>query len=149
MNSEKDILKLTTVLFRTMNHVSAVIKGDIKGYDLNATEFGTLELLYHRGKQPIQSICNRLLMANSSLTYVIDKLEARGLIVRIPDTSDRRNTLIDLSDAGRAFFDAIFPHHVQTLESIYQDLKPEEIRELIESLKKIGYQAMHLHEGKK
>ncbi len=148
MNDEKDILKLTTVLFRTMNNVEAVIKKDIKGYQLNATEFGTLELLFNRGKQPIQSICNRLLMANSSMTYTIDKLEERGFLTRVSDEQDRRNTLIDLSPQGKAFFDSIFPHHVETLQAMYQNLTQEEIKTLIESLKKIGYEAMRLHEVK-
>lgn len=148
MNENKDILKLTTVLFRTMNNVEAVIKKDIKGYQLNSTEFGTLELLYNRGKQPIQSICNKLLMANSSMTYIIDKLETRGMITRIADEEDRRNTLIDLTDQGRSFFDSIFPHHVETLQSIYQKLNHDEIIALIDSLKKIGYEAMAIIEGK-
>lgn len=148
MSEDKDILKLTTVLFRTMNNVEAVIKKDIKGYQLNATEFGTLELLYNRGKQPIQSICNRLLMANSSMTYTIDKLETRGFIIRLEDDQDRRNTLIDLSTQGRTFFDSIFPHHVETLNEIYRNLSAEEIKTLIESLKKIGYEAMRIHEVK-
>lgn len=148
MNDEKDILKLTTVLFRTMNNVEAVIKKDIKGYQLNATEFGTLELLFNRGKQPIQSICNRLLMANSSMTYTIDKLEERGFLTRVSDEQDRRNTLIDLSPQGKVFFDSIFPHHVETLQAMYQNLTQEEIKTLIESLKKIGYEAMRLHEVK-
>ncbi len=148
MSEEKDILKLTTILFRTFNNVEKVIKNDIKGYQLNSTEFGTLELLYNRGKQPIQSICNRLLMANSSMTYTIDKLESRGLITRVSDESDRRNTLIDLSLAGKAFFDSIFPHHIETLKSMYQKLSPEELSVLIESLKKIGYEAMRINEEK-
>jgi MarR family transcriptional regulator, 2-MHQ and catechol-resistance regulon repressor len=149
MNEEKDILKLTTVLFRTMNNVEAVIKKDIKGYQLNATEFGTLELLYNRGSQPIQSICNRLLMANSSMTYTIDKLEDRGLITRVVDEQDRRNTLIDLSNEGKTFFDSIFPNHIETLQAMYQKLTNDEIKTLIESLKKIGYEAMRIHEVKK
>jgi hypothetical protein len=52
MSEDQDILKLTTILFRTFNNVEKVIKNDIKGYQLNATEFGTLELLYNRGNSP-------------------------------------------------------------------------------------------------
>jgi len=87
-------------------------------------------------------------MANSSMTYTIDKLEERGLITRVVDEQDRRNTLIDLSVEGKTFFDSIFPNHVDTLQSMYQKLTNEEIKTLIESLKKIGYEAMHILEVK-
>jgi len=142
MNREKNNLKLTTVLFRSMQNVSAVIKQDITSYDLNTSEFGTLELLYNRGAQPIQSVANRMLMANSSMTYVIDKLEQKGFITRTIDDIDKRVTMVDLTDAGRAFFGSIFPHHKNTLSNMYKDLSDEEIQELIELLKKVGYQAM-------
>jgi len=149
MSYNKEYLKLTTVLFRSMQNVEAVIKNDISSYQLNTSEFGVLELLYNRGKQPIQSIANRMLMANSSMTYVIDKLEDKKMISRTQDEVDKRITLIDLTKEGHKFFSSIFPNHVQTLSNIYQCLSPEELTVLIESLKKIGYQAMEMNGTKK
>jgi MarR family transcriptional regulator, 2-MHQ and catechol-resistance regulon repressor len=149
MNNEKEHLKLTTVLFRAMQNVEAVIRNDISSYQLNTSEFGVLELLYNRGKQPIQSIANRLLMANSSMTYVIDKLEQKKMISRTTDEVDRRSTMIDLTLEGQQFFNSIFPNHVHTLSEIYKCLSKEELTNLIESLKKIGYQAMDMNGAKK
>ena len=80
MKHKDEYLKLTTVLFRTMQNVESVIRSDIQSYQLNTSEFGTLELLYHRGAQPMQSMASRLLMANSSMTYVIDKLKKEDLL---------------------------------------------------------------------
>jgi len=149
MKENKEFLKLTTVLFRTMQNVESVLRKDVQTYNLNPTEFGTLEHLYHKGKQPIQNVCDRMLMANSSMTYVVDKLEHRGFVMRQQDEKDRRNTIIDLTESGKIFFEGIFPSHVQTLNHIYQALEPEEVTQLIHSLKKIGYQAMALNGGKK
>ncbi|MDO9628797.1 MAG: MarR family transcriptional regulator [Acholeplasmataceae bacterium] len=149
MSHDKEYLKLTTVLFRAMQNVETVIKNDISSYQLNTSEFGVLELLYNRGKQPIQSIANRMLMANSSMTYVIDKLEQKNMISRTQDDIDKRITMIDLTMEGHHFFKGIFPNHVKTLGNIYQCLSPEELNELIESLKKIGYHAMEMNGVKK
>jgi MarR family 2-MHQ and catechol resistance regulon transcriptional repressor len=148
MIADKSYLKLTTVLFRTMQNVEAVIKKDIKSHHLNTSEFGTLELLYNRGKQPMQSMASRLLMANSSMTYVIDQLEQKGLIYRQQDDVDKRMMMVDLTDQGRLFFDQIFPRHVETLSKMYEKLSKEELDILIESLKKVGYQAKSLQEKK-
>lgn len=149
MSYDKEYLKLTTVLFRAMQNIEAVIKKDISSYQLNTSEFGVLELLYNRGKQPIQSIANRLLMANSSMTYVIDKLENKNMISRTIDDVDRRITMVDLTETGHQFFSSIFPNHVNTLKEIYQSLSEEELVNLIDSLKKIGYRAMDLNGEKK
>jgi MarR family 2-MHQ and catechol resistance regulon transcriptional repressor len=140
-------LKLTTVIFKTMQHMEKVIQDDIKSYGLNTTEFGALELLYNRGSQPMQSMSNRMLMANSSLTYVIDKLESKNLITRETSLTDKRVTMIDLTDEGKMFFDSIFPNHIEKLKSIYSKLNEEELKSLIYTIKKVGYQAMELSEA--
>lgn len=147
MQHKEDYLKLTTVLFRTMQNVEAVIKNDILSYQLNTSEFGTLELLYNRGRQPMQSMASRLLMANSSMTYVIDKLEKKEMIVRKQDEIDKRIVMVELTEKGRNFFDSIFPHHVETLKKIYHDLNEEELKFLIKTLKKVGFKAKELHGG--
>lgn len=149
MKNKESYLKLTTVLLRTNQHVTDVIKNDIIYYDLNTTEFGTLEVLYHKGKQPIQSVGEKMLMANSSMTYVVDKLVKRGFISKVQDEKDRRNTLIDLTNEGKDFFESIFDHHVETLTQIYDILSPNETDELIKLLKKVGYRAKEIQGGKK
>lgn len=149
MKHEKEYLKLTTVLFRTMQNVEAVIKRDIKSHHLNTSEFGTLELLYNRGPQPMQSMASRLLMANSSMTYVIDQLEQKGWITRCQDEVDKRVMVVGLTEQGKTFFDNIFPKHVETLSTIYETLNEDELTALINILKKVGYQAKDLREKKK
>jgi MarR family transcriptional regulator, 2-MHQ and catechol-resistance regulon repressor len=139
-------LKLTTVIFKTMQHMEKVIQDDIKSYGLNTTEFGALELLYNRGRQPMQSISNRMLMPSSSLTYVIDKLESRKFITREISPKDKRVTMIELTKEGISFFDQIFPSHIEKLKVIYSKLSEEELKLLIDSIKKVGYQAMEISE---
>ena len=138
MSSE---LKLTTILFRTFQHVQSVIKQDIESYDLNIAEFGTLEVLYHKGELPIQAIGQKVLMANSSMTYVIEKLIEKKWITKMQNPQDRRNMLITLSDQGKIFFEEIFTKHQQTLKDIYDILQENEVDTLMLLLKKLGYHA--------
>lgn len=49
-------LKLFIVLSRAMQTIAKRVEEDIKNYGLNTTEFAVLELLYHKGSQPIQKI---------------------------------------------------------------------------------------------
>jgi DNA-binding MarR family transcriptional regulator len=43
----------------------------------------------------------RLQVHRTSVTNIIDKLEADGLVRRVPHEADRRTTLAQITDAGR------------------------------------------------
>ncbi|TNF09132.1 MAG: MarR family transcriptional regulator [Bacillota bacterium] len=138
MNAE---LKLTTILFRTFQHVQDIIKNDIASYGLNIAEFGALEVLYHKGSLPIHQIGEKVLMANSSMTYVIDNLTKKEFIRKIKHPTDKRNTMISLTDQGKKYFKTIFEHHQETLKTVYDILSIEETSQLSSLLKKVGYHA--------
>ncbi len=77
-NQEEELsLKLLVVLTRTLESIHKRVTEDIKGLGLNPTEFAVLELIYHKGEQPIQKIGEKVLIASSSITYVVDKLEKK------------------------------------------------------------------------
>lgn len=103
-------LKAVTVLIRAADAVHDAIKRDVAGYGLNATEFSVLELLYHQGRQPIQAIGKRVLIASSSITYVVDKLEHKGYVEREACKEDRRVTYALLTDDGQELMKRIFPN---------------------------------------
>lgn len=134
-------LKALTVLIRATDALHEVIKKDVAQYGLNPTEFSVLELLYHQGSQPIQLIGKKALIANS-ITYVIDKLEAKNYVVRNACSTDRRVTFVELTEEGQDLMKKIFPNHEKAINEVFQNIEPSEVAILIESVKKIGYQAV-------
>ena len=84
---------------------------DVKNYGLNVTEFAVLELLYSKGPQPIQRIRDRVLIASSSISYVVSQLEDKGWITRDKDPLDKRVYNATLTDKGQQFMADIFPQH--------------------------------------
>ncbi|AMG19480.1 MarR family transcriptional regulator [Staphylococcus saprophyticus] len=127
-------------LNRTLDHLMKIVKTDVQRYGLNVTEFAVMELLYNKGDQPIQRIGNRVLIASSSITYVVDKLEEKGCVVRQRNEKDKRVTNASLTDKGRSMMDEIFPDHASTLESTFSVLTDEEITVLQTTLKKLSAQ---------
>lgn len=127
-------------LNRTLDHLMKIVKTDVQRYGLNVTEFAVMELLYNKGNQPIQRIGNRVLIASSSITYVVDKLEEKGCVVRQRNEKDKRVTNASLTDKGRSMMDEIFPDHASTLESTFSVLTDEEITVLQTTLKKLSAQ---------
>src|SRR5690625_2497396 len=98
---DKDLsLKLFVVLTRALESVKRRVEEDIKNLELNITEFAVLELIYNKGDQPIQKIGEKVLIASSSITYVVDKLEKKNLIRRKPCLKDRRVTYATITTEG-------------------------------------------------
>ncbi|MBT2570047.1 MarR family transcriptional regulator [Planococcus sp. ISL-110] len=131
-------LKALTVLVRATDALHELIKKDVAQYGLNPTEFSVLELLYHRGKQPIQLIGKKVLIASSSITYVVDKLETKQYVIRKACPEDRRVTFAELTDKGQQLMETVFPKHEQAINEVFQGMQRQEIEEMIRSVKKIG-----------
>ncbi|PGZ86494.1 MULTISPECIES: MarR family transcriptional regulator [unclassified Bacillus (in: firmicutes)] len=111
---------------------------NIKCFGLNLTEFAVLELLYHKGDQPIQQIGKRILISSGNMTYVLDKLEARRYIKRIHCPKDRRVIYAALTEEGRSVISCIFPAHSEMIHNLFSQLNSVEKDMLIYLLKKIG-----------
>ena len=138
---EKLSLKLFVVLTRALDAVRKSIEKEIRTYGLNPTEFAVLELLYNKGEQSAQKIGEKVLIASSSITYVVDKLEKKDLILRTPYPEDRRIINVSITDAGRKMMDEIFPVHSKGVQRILEGLDTIEKEEMISQLKKLGMYA--------
>jgi len=110
-HNEELSLKLLIVLSRAFHKVAERIKEDIRSHNLNTTEFAVLELLYHKGDQPIQQIGKKILLSSGSITYVIDKLEEKKLVSRKNCPKDRRVIYATITDEGKRLMDVVFPEH--------------------------------------
>jgi MarR family 2-MHQ and catechol resistance regulon transcriptional repressor len=140
----EDSLKLFIVLSRAHRAFNDVVNKNISTFNLNPTEFAVLELLYHRGDQPLQQIGGKILLASGSITYVVDKLEQKGLLVRKACPNDRRVTHAQITDKGKQLIEEIFPPHEERINEIVSVLTDEEKKIMTELLKKVGFHAKDL-----
>lgn len=147
MTNEKerlDALKLFIVLSRSHKVIHESTNQFFQENGVNPTEFAVLELLYHKGRQPLQKIGNKILLASGSITYVVDKLERRGFIRRVASDEDRRVTYAEISEDGKAYMDELFPRHEDQLLSLLSALNSEEKETLTQLLKKLGLSIKNL-----
>lgn len=134
-------LQLFIVLARCQNSVSEHARRDIQRHNLGVSEFGVMELLYHKGPTTLGVLAERILITSGSLTYVVDQLAKRGLVQRVACPTDRRVTYAELTDAGRTLLRAIFPDHAEQIRQAVSGLTPEEQETAIALLKKLGLAA--------
>ena len=138
-------LKLFIVLTRASKVILEEANKTSEKHGLNPTEFAVLELLHHRGKrQPIQKIGQKILLRSGSMTYVVDKLEKRGLLERVFCEEDKRVTYMSITPAGINLMTSIFPEHANNIESIMSSLSTQEQDQAIELIRKLGLSVKNL-----
>ncbi|MBU7591835.1 MarR family winged helix-turn-helix transcriptional regulator [Metabacillus halosaccharovorans] len=143
----EESLKLFIVLSRAHRAFNDVVNKHISTFNLNPTEFAVLELLYHKGPQPLQQIGGKILLASGSITYVVDKLEQKGLLERRACPNDRRVTHAQITEKGQQLIEEIFPTHQEKIDEIVSVLTDEEKNLVTELLKKVGFHANDILKG--
>ena len=137
-------LKLWVVLNRASRAIGDRVRASVEQHDLSMSEFGVLEVLYSKGRLLVGEVGSRVLLTSGSMTYVIDKLEERGLVVRRACPEDRRALHLELTDKGRKLIARIFPGHAEQLRRAMAGLNAGEKRGVTELLKRLG---RHAQEG--
>jgi len=131
-------LKTVIALSRGFQSVRKRELKNFKGGGLTPAQFGVLEVLYHKGDLRICDIIEKTLSTGGNMTVVIDNLIKDGLIIRYPDPSDGRASLIRISQDGIKRIEEIFPKHIDNLREIFEVLTSEEKLQLISLLKKVS-----------
>ena len=83
-------LKLLVVLSRASAAVQVHLQASVAEFDLTLMEFGILEALYHRGDMLLGELQRKILVSSGGVTYLVDRLEKRGLVERRDCPNDRR-----------------------------------------------------------
>jgi len=83
-------------------------------------------------------------MGSGSMTYVVDKLEKKGLLTRIYCAKDKRITYISITEIGKELIQSIFPKHAKNIEMLMSELNEREQDEAIELLRKLGLSVNNL-----
>lgn len=93
-----------TSIMRAQQVLMARLNDLLRPHGLTFPRYEALMLLSftRTGALPLGKIGERLQVHRTSVTNIIDKLEADGLVARIPHSDDRRATLATITDAGRA-----------------------------------------------
>lgn len=123
---------------KTTKAIQERIRVEIINNGLNVTEFSVLEVLYLKGKQTIQQIGNSILVSSGSMTYVIDKLEQKGLLTRTACPNDRRVIHVTLTEDGNDLMKKIMPNHSNLVNSMFDSLNEEESQTMVKLLEKVG-----------
>lgn len=131
-------LALWVALARAQGALAAMDQVNLDRHGLTRGEFGVLDVLFFKGAQLLGEIQRKLLVSSGGITYLVGRLEEKGLVQRRPSPADRRAVYAVLTPEGEALFRAIFPEHANSLAESVSALAREEQVELARLLKRVG-----------
>jgi DNA-binding MarR family transcriptional regulator len=106
-------------------------------WDLNPSQARALRVLDRHGVMRPSELSEHLRIAPRSATEVIDGLEAKALVRRTPDPGDRRATLIEVTDDGRALGQQIRSARGTETDRIFDKLSAADRAQLARILRKL------------
>lgn len=100
-------MRLATSIMRVHQLVLASVDGALRPFGITFARYEVLRLLSFSsaGSLPLSKIGERLMVHPTSVTNLIDRLVADGLVDRQVDHVDRRRVLASLTPAGRRVLD--------------------------------------------
>src|SRR5579872_2680832 len=124
------------VLWKAAHAIEQNALRSVAGLGLGLSEFAVLEVLLHKGPQPVNVIGKKVLLTSGSITAAVDRLESRKLVLRTQDPEDLRARIVDLTGDGRRLIAEAFRQHSIDMEETLGILSAGERAELVRLLKK-------------
>jgi len=116
---------------------------------LGDSDFRVLDVLLHKGPMPVNAIGPKVNLNPGSVSVAVNRLYKKGLVSRVESESDRRVRTVSLTEEGRKVFVPLFRHHAALVERAFQNVSPEEQRNVEDVLKRIGKRADRLASERK
>lgn len=134
-------LKLWLTMAKAYQAAAELSRIDIAKHELTPAEFSIVEALYHKGPLLLGDVQRKVLVSSGGTTFLVDRLEKRGLVERQSCPSDRRARYAALTREGTAMMKRIFPAHAEAMREAMAGLTQTEQRAATALLKRLGMAA--------
>jgi DNA-binding MarR family transcriptional regulator len=126
----------TVALLRTASVVGRALARVIEPWELSLAQYNALRIIRGAGTGGIVTLAirERMIEEGTTITRILDKLEAAGFIRRERSTPDRRQVLCVATASGRKLLDELDPVVDAADEEAMAALDAAEVERLIELL---------------
>lgn len=134
-----DVLKLSNQLcfplYACSRETIRLYKPYLDELELTYTQYITMMVLWEKKSATVKELGRALYLDSGTLTPLLKKLEARGLLTRKRSTEDERNLIVTVTDKGESLRDKAVGVHEGMARMV--NLTAEESRTLYQLLYKL------------
>ncbi len=127
------------ILSRSARALSHTLRKEMQmhGYDITPGHWGILARLFEADGITQQELACANCKDKTNITRLIDGLAKRNLIVRIPDSEDRRSNLVYLTEEGKELRHQLTPIVMDVLEEACKEMSNSDVQRLKELLNRV------------
>ena len=127
-----------TSVMRVQQIFLSAVDGALRPHGLTFARYEALVLLTfaRTGRLPMRVMGERLQLHPTSVTNIVDRLQADDLVRRTPHPTDRRATLVEITASGTALLEAA-TKSVTSIDFGISGLTPEQETDLTELLSRV------------
>ena len=134
-------LERVTFMEKELRYISGIIKQKgreiLNSYTITPPQFVALQWLFEHGDMTIGDLSNKMFLAFSTTTDLVDRMEKNDLVVRIREEQDRRVVRIKLLEEGERIIEEVIKKRQDYLEAVLEDFSEEEVEQFSSLLEKM------------
>lgn len=131
---------------KELRYIAGIIKQEgrkiLSNYTITPPQFVALQWLFEHGDMTIGELSNKMYLAFSTTTDLVDRMENNNLVKRVRDLHDRRVVRIHLLSEGERIIEEVIEKRREYLYSVLGNFEEEE-------LKKFSFLLTKLHQEMK
>ncbi|PGY10068.1 DNA-binding transcriptional regulator, MarR family [Bacillus sp. OV166] len=140
-NSQEANGDIVANIEKDLRYISGIIKQKgremLSNYTITPPQFIALQWLFEDGDMTIGELSNKMYLACSTTTDLVDRMEKNLLVERVKNPNDRRVVRIHLLEEGKRIIDEVIKKRKVYLEEVLVNFSSEEIQLLQKSLTKL------------
>ncbi len=126
---------------KELRYISGIIKQQgrkiLSNYTITPPQFIALQWLFEHGDMTIGDLSNKMYLAFSTTTDLVDRMENNKLVKRVRDEQDRRVVRIHLLGEGERIIEEVIDKRRNYLSAVLEDFSEVEINEFSRLLTKL------------
>ncbi len=126
---------------KELRYIAGIIKQQgrkiLSNYTITPPQFVALQWLFEHGDMTIGDLSNKMYLAFSTTTDLVDRMENNNLVKRVRDDQDRRVVRIHLLSEGERIIEEVIDKRRMYLSSVLKDFDEDELGEFSRLLTKL------------
>ena len=127
---------------KDLRHIAAIIKQRgrriLSNYTITPPQFIALQWLFEHGDMTIGDLSNKMYLAFSTTTDLVDRMEKNQLVKRVRDEQDRRVVRINLLSEGERVIEEVIDKRRVYLNSVLADFDEQQVKDFSDLLTKLA-----------
>jgi DNA-binding MarR family transcriptional regulator len=128
---------LPYLLNRIVNRLNVNLASDLKEIGVPIQFYRVLAVLAAGQSRSVNELSVYTITEQSTLSKMLGRMEAAGLIERVPSPEDRRVVMVEMTERGRAAYEEILPVALNHYRRAIEGLDEKQHRALLNGLRHV------------